>query len=78
MPTVLRVGPFRFFFYAGDGGEPPHVDVERDNCEAKFWLDPVRLERSYGFKRKELGRISELVTEHSAELLESWDEFFHG
>ena len=43
MPTVLRVGPFRFFFYAGDGGEPPHVHVERDEGEAKFWLDPVRL-----------------------------------
>jgi hypothetical protein len=45
MPTVLRSGPYRFFFYTGDGGEPPHVHVERDDCEAKFWLDPVRLER---------------------------------
>ena len=44
MPTVLRVGSFRFFFYAGDGGEPPHIHVERDDCEAKFWLDPMRLE----------------------------------
>src|SRR5262245_19824181 len=33
MPTVLRVGPFRFFFYAGDGGEPPHVHVERDEAK---------------------------------------------
>jgi len=78
MPTVLRVGPFRFFFYAGDGGEPPHVHVERDDCEAKFWLDPVRLERSYGFKPKELRRLRGMVTEHLAELLESWHAFFHG
>jgi Domain of unknown function (DUF4160) len=40
MPTVLRSGPYRFFLYAGDGGEPPHVHVERDAAEAKFWLDP--------------------------------------
>jgi hypothetical protein len=78
MPTVLRVGPFRFFFYAGDGGEPPHVHVERDDCEAKFWLDPVRLERSRGFSRKEINRIHELVDQNRQHLLESWDEFFRG
>jgi hypothetical protein len=43
MPTVLRLGPYRFFFYAGDVDEPSHVHVERDKDKAKFWLDPVRL-----------------------------------
>jgi hypothetical protein len=38
MPTVLRLGPYRFFFYAGDGVEPPHVHIERDEKAAKFWL----------------------------------------
>jgi len=46
MPTVLRVGPYRFFFYAGDREEPPHVHVERDDNIAKFWLDPIRLKSS--------------------------------
>jgi hypothetical protein len=78
MPTVLRSGPFRFFFYAGDGGEPPHVHVERDDCEAKFWLDPVRLERSHGFSRKEINRVRRLVEAHQQQLLESWHEFFRG
>ena len=78
MPTVLRVGPFRFFFYAGDGGEPPHIHVERDDCEAKFWLDPVRLARSTGFSRKEINRVRRLVVEHREHLLERWNEFFHG
>jgi hypothetical protein len=78
MPTILRIGPYRFFFYAGDGNEPPHVHVERDDCEAKFWLEPVRFERSYGFKRKEINKIHTLVEEHQQQLLESWNEFFHG
>jgi hypothetical protein len=78
MPTVLRAGPFRFFFYAGDGGEPPHVHVEHDDCEAKFWLDPVRVERTRGFDRKEINRIRELIEEHREQLLEGWNEFFHG
>lgn len=78
MPTVLRQGPYRFFFYAGDGAEPLHVHVERDDCEAKFWLDPIRLERSRGFGRKELGRIQRIVEDNRLLLLESWDEYFHG
>ena len=78
MPTVLRVGSFRFYFYAGDGGEPSHIHVEREDKEAKFWLDPVRLARSRGFIRKEISRIRRLVVEHREELLESWNEFFHG
>lgn len=78
MPTVMRIGPFRFFFYAGDSGEPAHVHIERDDSEAEFWLDPIRLERSHGFKRKEINRLNELIEEHITELLESWNEFFNG
>ena len=78
MPTVPRVGPYQFFFYAGDGDEPPHVHVERDDNEAKFWLDPLRLERSYGFDRKEINQLRKLVEENRAPLIGSWNEFFHG
>jgi hypothetical protein len=67
MPTVLRSGPYRFFFYAGD-----------DDGEAKFWLEPIRLEHSYGFRSKEIHRIHRLVEEHQQQFLESWDEFFRG
>ena len=57
MPTVLRIGPFRFFFYSGDRDEPPHIHVERDDCEAKFWLDPVALAANWGFARQELTKV---------------------
>ena len=30
MPTVLRTGPYRFYFYAGDRDEPEHVGI--DDC----------------------------------------------
>ncbi|GLC24624.1 DUF4160 domain-containing protein [Roseisolibacter agri] len=76
MPTVLRVGPYRFFFYAGDRPEPPHVHVERDADQAKFWLDPVRLETSGGFRGPELARIAALVAEHRDHLRRAWDEYF--
>ncbi len=41
MPTVLKVGPYRFFCYAGDRDEPHHIHVERDEKVAKYWLDPI-------------------------------------
>lgn len=78
MPTVLRTGPYRFFFYAGDRDEPAHVHVERDNSTAKLWLNPVRLHRSKGFASPELNRIRKLVEEHQEELRRSWDDYFEG
>lgn len=76
MPTVFRSGPYRMFFYAGDRDEPPHIHVERDRSEAKFWLDPIRLARSYGFSASELSRIETLIAENQLTLLDRWHEFF--
>ena len=76
MPTVLRSGPYRFYFYASDGAEPAHVHVERDDETAKFWLDPVRLQSSGGCGRRELYQIQRLVEENRDQLLRSWNEFF--
>jgi len=78
VPTVLRNGPYRLFFYAGDRGEPPHVHVERDDQIAKFWLEPVRLEKSGGFRSQELNRIRKLVEENREQLRRSWDGYFEG
>ncbi len=63
---------------SGDRDEPSHVHVERDDCEAKFWLDPVRLERSGGFARKELRLIQTMVEDDRQHLLDRWHEHFHG
>ena len=78
MPTVLRVGSYRFFFYAGDRDEPPHVHVEREDKVAKFWLDPSRLQRSGGFSRREIDKMHKLVSRHQGKLLEAWNEYFRG
>lgn len=76
MPTVCRVGPYRFFFYAGDRDEPLHIHVERDDKIAKFWLDPIKLQNSGGFNRVELGRIHSVIKEHHSELMEAWNDYF--
>ncbi len=78
MPTVLQVGPYRFFFYAGDKDEPEHIHVERDENVAKFWLDPIRLERSGGFGRSELKEIQRIIEKQQSILLGAWHEYFQG
>lgn len=57
MPTVLRSGPYRAFFYAGDRHEPPHVHIERDRSKAKYWLEPVGLASSSGFTGRTDGHL---------------------
>ena len=76
MPTVLRIGPYRLFFVSLDRAEPPHIHVRRDNMAAKFWLDPMELQRARGFNRTELNTVTRLVDEHRDTLLERWYEFF--
>jgi hypothetical protein len=43
---------------------------------AKFWLDPVLLERAGGFKPKELNKLFMMTQEHRDFLLERWHEHF--
>ena len=76
MPTVFRIGPYRFYFWSHELNEPAHIHIDRERFSAKFWLDPVRLERSRGFSAKELNQIQGIIENHQEELLESWNEFF--
>jgi hypothetical protein len=77
MPTVLRIGSFRFHFYSDELGEPPHIHVRTPAGECKFWLDDVRLARNRGVPPHDLRTIERLVFEHQMMLLSRYHEF-HG
>ena len=76
MPTVLRSGPYRFYFYSHEPNEPAHIHVDRDDLSAKFWVDPTQLARNFWFRANELRTIQSMVTENREEFLEAWNEFF--
>jgi len=76
MPTVLRIGPYRFFFYSADQEEPIHIHVRRDENVVKFWTNPVRLASNSGFSAKDLREIEKMVEEHQLEIEQKWNEFF--
>ncbi len=74
MPTILKIGPYRFFFYSNEKGEPPHIHVQRERLLAKFWLNPVSLAGSRRFASHELRMIQKQVEENRAIFLEAWNE----
>lgn len=76
MPTILRDGPYRFFFYSGDRGEPLHVHIERDDKIAKVWLDPIRLHSSGGFNRTEISKILKFIENKREIMMEAWNDYF--
>ena len=76
MPVALRVKGYRFFFFSLEGHEPPHIHVEQAERFAKFWLNPVSLAKSRGFRSGELSEIQKIVEETRDTLLEKWNEHF--
>ncbi len=76
MPTILKVGPYRFFIYSNENSEPAHIHVQRARALAKFWLAPVVLASSTGFPTQELTKLSRMVQENAAMFMEAWNEFF--
>ena len=76
MPVVLRIGPYRFFFYSNENSEPAHIHIQRERMLAKFWLKTVALASSIRFSPKELRKLESLVNEHNVLFLEAWNEHF--
>lgn len=76
MPTVMRIGPYRFFFYSNEGNEPPHVHVRSGDGEAKYWLESLELAWSRGFNERQLRQIERHIRDNLAYLVEAWDEYF--
>ena len=78
MPTVLRIGPFRFHFYSDERGEPAHIHVEAADGECKFWLEPIALAGNKGLRPETVRRIERLVYEHREMLEEKYREYHRG
>ena len=43
---------------------------------AKFWLNPVRQQKSRGFGSHELREIQKIVGDNRQQFQEKWDEYF--
>ena len=75
MPTVIRIGSYRFHFYSDEGNEPPYIHIETPEGECKFWLEPIRLARNKGVSPFGLRIIEKLVYQHQELLQEKYHEY---
>ena len=76
MPTVLRWGPYRAFFYSNECAEPAHIHVRAGEKEAKFWLHDISLVVNAGFSSHEIGDIIRYLRQNRNHLLDAWNEHF--
>lgn len=76
MPTLLVIDGFRFFFWANENQEPPHVHVEKGDGRAKWWLSPPSEAWSRRLKPADARRVKSLVIAHAADWLKEWHAFF--
>ena len=76
MPTLLRSGPYRLYFYSREPNEPPHVHIDRDDRSAKVWLHDCTVASNIGFSAKELNVIQGLVRRHQTMFQKGWHDYF--
>ena len=79
MPTVFYHHGLRFHFFANEGNprEPMHVHVESAEAKAKLWLYPeVQVANNWGYDRRELRLIVQMVESRRDEIARVWNAFF--
>lgn len=76
MPTVLKIGPYRFYFFSREESRM-HIHVSCPDGEAKFWLEPeIELAIHYKLSKIQLKQISALVEEHYEQFRNAWTDYF--
>ncbi len=54
-----------------------HIHVECENCEAKFWIEPiVALSVCYKLEPYQLNEIQRIVEKHKNEIIKEWKKYF--
>ena len=76
MPTVLIIKGYRFFIFSNEGSELMHIHIEKAECYARFWIDPLFVAANYGFNSKELREISIIIEENENLIRDKWNEHF--
>ena len=75
MPTVLRIGSYRFHFYSDEFNEPPHIHVATPDGECKFWLNPIILAKNKRVPAPEIRKIEKLVYNNKNLLMDKYNDF---
>ena len=75
-PTIFKKGGLRFYFFSREE-KWPHVHVQGERGEAKYWLEPeIALAQNYGLSRASLSLAARLIRENYDEIRAAWKTHF--
>ena len=74
MPVIFRQKGYAFFFVMFVLSEPIHVHVRKGHKEAKYWMQPLALAWSQGYRQHELNEIERLIEANGSLILAAWQE----
>ena len=76
MPTILMVMGWRFFFFSNEGDEPIHIRCQKEDAEAKYWLDTGELDivedHAYGMSPADKRTVRKIIFEHFDYIVTQW------
>ncbi len=76
MPTIFRIGRYRFFFNSREETRR-HVHIETPDGTAKFWIEPlVSLVNYYNIPEHELADIEKIIKEKCHDFINEWNKHF--
>ena len=75
MPTLFVFFGFRFLFYSNDH-EPVHIHIVKDDCEAKYNVNPIQQVYNRGYKKREIALIESIIVENQDVIIDRWKTFF--
>ncbi len=71
-PTVLRDGPYRFYFFSREE-DRMHVHIESPDGELNVWLEPgIEVAQNHGIPEREVTKILRIVKERHVEIEQRW------
>jgi hypothetical protein len=72
MPVIFREKGYEFSFYMFDLTEPIHVHVRSGRKQAKFWVAPISIAWTRGYRSHELTEIERIVRDNEQFIREIW------
>ena len=75
-PTIFKEKGLRFYFFSREEARP-HVHVQGQRGEAKFWLDPsIELAQNLGLSQASIRTALRVIQEREDEIRAAWKAHF--
>ena len=74
MPLIFQIGRLKFYIYPMDHW-PPHVHVKAPDAEGKFEIKTGKCLAAYGFSKRTINRISDMILIKSKTLFQIWEKY---